>query len=66
MKEKNFDELLIDLDTANEERQKLLIEFTVKWCYKIKDKFPNLKAEDLDKLEELIFESFKDMKDKNY
>ena len=63
---KNRNELLSDLDNINEEREKLIIKFTIKCCYKYKEVFTSLSPEELEKLEEIIFNSFEELKNKTY
>lgn len=63
---KNSNDFLSDLNNINEEREKLIIKFTIECCYKYKELFTSLSPEELVKLEKIIFESLQDLKGKSY
>ena len=49
----------------DENWDKLVIKYTVIYCYENKEKFAALMPSDLDKLEQVIFENLQSIKDKN-
>ena len=60
--EKDFDRLLNQENESNEKWDKLVIKYTIIYCYENKEKFADLMPSDLDKLEKVIFENLQAIK----